>query len=185
MGEVEHLVSLLQNAKGALLNKDAITLNELSNQNVHSSTILQDAGNITASVLIYTLSKVVERKDYERIKYWDKFQAKFIGLIDLSIKAVKENKPDAFARYISEARAALTSVSGNLKPYIEQVFRKASINKAGHVYEHGLSIGQTATLLGVTQWELSEYATQGKRDNGYTISISVKKRAQDAMEFFT
>lgn len=185
MQEVEHSISLLQSVKRALLDRDAVKLKELSGQNIHSSTIAQDAGNITFAILVYALSKLVERKDYEKIKHWQKFQIKFTGLLDLSIKALKDNNEQAFAKYISAARASLTSVSGSLKPYIEEVFRKASINKAGHIYEHGLSLGQTAQLLGITQWELSEYAGQNKPDYGYSISLDVKKRASMAMEFFS
>lgn len=183
--EVEHSISILQSAKRALLERDAVKLKELSEQNVHSSAILQDAGNITAAVLIYALSKLVERKDYERIKHWDKFQKKFTGMIDLATKALKDGNDEAFSRHISSARASLTSVSGSLKPYIEEIFRKASINKAGHIYEHGLSLGQTAELLGITQWELSEYTAQRKPDFGYSVSLDVKKRANMALEFFS
>ena len=182
--EVDHSISILQSAKKAILARDAVTLKEISNQNVHSSTIEQDAGNITTAVLIYTLSKLIERKDYDKIKHWNKFQAKFIGSIDLAVKALKEGNSGAFAQHITRARSELTSVSGNLKPYIEEVFRKAAINKAGHIYEHGLSLGQTAQLLGITQWELSGYAGESKPDYGYSISLDVKKRASIALEFF-
>ena len=47
-------------------------------------------------------------------------------------------------------------IFGPLKEYIQEVFRKAYINKASRIYEHGISRAETAGLLGVTQWELAE-----------------------------
>jgi predicted transcriptional regulator len=83
------------------------------------------------------------------------------------------------------ARKTLSSLSVNLKPYIEEVMRKASINKASKIYEHGISLGQTANLLGISQWELSEYTGQTSiADTNYNNTINTKKRAQMAMEFF-
>ena len=46
-------------------------------------------------------------------------------------------------------------------------------------------MGRTAKMLGVTQWELSEYTGQKQiSDNPYNETLSVKKRAKMAMEFF-
>jgi predicted transcriptional regulator len=73
-----------------------------------------------------------------------------------------------------------------MKPYIQEVLRKASINKASKIYEHGISLGQTAQLLGITQWELSEYSGQTNvSDNDYNKTLDIKKRAKMALEFFS
>ena len=62
--------------------------------------------------------------------------------------------------------------------------RKASINKASRIYEHGISLGKTAQLLGITQWELTEYTGQKREEKPYG-ALSAKKRAQMALEFFS
>ena len=72
-----------------------------------------------------------------------------------------------------------------MKPYINEVLRKASINKASRIHEHGISLGQTAKLLGITQWELSEYIGRKEiTDRRYSQTINTKIRAKMAMEFF-
>ncbi len=186
MEEVEHLVEVIKGTEIALLRKDAVKLKDLSNQTVHQAASHQDEGCITLAVLIYALSKLIERKDYERIKNWDKFVKKISAFLDLAITTLKEGNESKYKVYLEMSRKTLTSISVNLKPYIQEVLRKAAINKASKIYEHGVSMEATAKMLGITQWELSEYAGQKQTsDNPYNETIDVKKRAQTALEFFS
>ena len=99
---------------------------------------------------------------------------------------MEEKKEDKYIEYLERIRKTISSISISLKPYIEEVLRKASINKASKMYEHGISLGQTAKLLGVTQWELTEYAGQTKiSDDYYNSTLDIKRRAQMALEFFS
>ena len=82
------------------------------------------------------------------------------------------------------ARKTLESNSISLKNYIQDVLKKAAINKGSRIYEHGVSMGQTAKLLGITPWELAEYSGQtGSADVNLSITLDVKKRIKNAMDF--
>jgi hypothetical protein len=185
MEEESHLIDVLGKVKEGLKQYDSSKLNELSNQVIHQASAHQDVGCITLAVLIYALSKIVERQDYKKIKNWDKFVKKFNSYTDLAVVALNEENEEKYNDYLESARKTLTSISVNLKPYIQEVMRKASINKASKIYEHGISLGRTAKILGITQWELSEYTGQRNiPDNPYNETIDVKKRAKMALEFF-
>lgn len=184
--EVEHLIELLKQAQKALKEGDSLTLKELSNQTIHCATSIQDEGSVTSAVLIYTLSKLIERKEYIDIKNWDRFVRRINSFLALAEKALRQNNYEAYEKHLWRARKSLTVISVNIKPYIQEVMRKASINKASKIYEHGLSLGKTAKLLGITQWELAEYTGQGKAGEVPGITISdEKQRAKMALEFFT
>lgn len=184
--EVSHLINVLEETKKALLNNDSFRLNELSNTTIHSASTEQDAGSLTIAILVYSLSKVVERKDHLRIKNWFKFVTRFNSFIDLAIKAFKENKIDQGVNHIESARKSLTLISLNLKQYIKEVIRKACINKASKLYDHGISMGQTASLLGVTTWELAEYTGQTAiSDTSHNYTLNVRERARMALEFLS
>ena len=86
---------------------------------------------------------------------------------------------------LKKTKNEITNLSISLKPYIHEVLRKASINKASKIHEHGISLGQTANLLGITQWELSEYVGRKEiTDRKYSQTINTRVRAKMAMEFF-
>lgn len=183
--EVPHAIEVLKGAREALAVNDSLKLNELSNQTIHCAATYQDEGSIISAVLIYSLSKIIERKPYLDIKRWDKFVQRVSSAFKLAESALKSKNFDAYDKHMEQARKAVILLSINIKPYIEEVFRKASINKASKLYEHGVSMGKTAKLLGITEWELSEYAGQTKvSDYSKNITISTKERAKIALEFF-
>lgn len=186
MEEADHLISILTNVKDGLKNKNSFLLNNLSNQTIHHASTHQEEGSITLAVLIYALSKLIERKDYEKISSWDRFSSKFIGNIDLTIMSLRTNNDEKYLKYLESLRKLITGMSVNIKPYIQEVLRKASINKASKIYEHGISRGRTAKILGITQWELSEYSGQKNMpDERYNQSMNVRRRAEMAMNFFS
>ena len=150
----------------------------------HSACGIQDSGSITLAVLDYSLSKLLERKEHMKIKNWNQFLKKLYSYLELAIRALKEEKYDKYEGYLILSKKSLSSISVNLKPYIQEILRKASINKASKLYEHGLSLGQTSNLLGITQWELTEYTGQ-KPEPEHKQSVDVKSRAKLALEFFS
>lgn len=185
MKEVEHVISILESTKQALHENEATRLKELSNQTIHSASINQDAGSISLAVIIYTISKILERRDGLHIPNWEAFEKKITGYLTLAVTALLEKKENIYLEHLERIRKTINSISVNLKPYVEEVMRKASINKASRIYEHGISMGQTAKLLGITQWDLSEYAGQTSvADFNYNATLETKKRAEMALEFF-
>lgn len=186
MEERGHIASVLNEARKALISEDALKLNELSNQTIHCATCFQDSGPIAMAVIIYSLGKLIERKYQAKLKNWSIVKNKINGYFELAENAVKQDNQKAFEDSLLRARSALTAQSINIKPFIEEVIKKAKVNKAGRIYEHGISLGQTAQLLGITQWELNEYTGQSKSaDTPYMQTLNVKERAKMALEFFS
>ena len=183
--EVNHTISVLQETKQAIISNNPLKLLELSNQKIHSASCVQDIESITLTIIIYTLGKLIERKNTLKIKSWDKFAKKLNSFIDLSINALQKNNLEAYRDHILRAKSALESISPSLKQYTKEIIRNACINKASHIYKHGISLGQTAKLLGITQWELAEYTGQTKiADTNYNRTLNEKTRIKMAMEFF-
>ena len=84
-----------------------------------------------------------------------------------------------------EIRNNLSSIDGYLGNYIRDIFAKAEINKASKLYEHGISMEQTAKMLGVSLWDLSSYIGQSNvNETQFVESISQKERIKTAEDFF-
>ncbi len=182
--EVKHISKVLEGIQVALFEKDALKLRELSDNTIHRSCSHQDAESITISILSYVLSKMIEREDYERFSGWNGFVEKFNNLLNVASKSLKNGSHKDFANSLSKAREALSGISEKDKIYISDLVKKACINKGSKIYEHGISLHQTAQLLGISQWELGEYVGQKNIDPGNTGKMDTKKRAVIAMEFF-
>src|SRR3972149_7753265 len=177
MQERENILRIFQEAKKAFEEGDSAKLKSLSNQTNNTAALTQDPDNIAVAVIIYTLSKIIEREDYKQLPGWNKFYKIYIDSINKKIDALKKKDDEAFRRELVRIRRAMDSLSGKLKIYIQDVLRKASINKASKLYEHGISMEKTASLLGITLFELASYVGQKDSIDSQQIkTIDIKAR---------
>ncbi|MEK6800398.1 MAG: hypothetical protein AABY05_00540 [Nanoarchaeota archaeon] len=183
--EIEHISIVLEEMKVALIEKNSTKLRDLSDNTIHMSCSHQDAESITIVILAYVLSKIVEREDYSRFKNWENFVEKFNYLLNLASKSIKLRNEKTFREGIEKAIETLKNISKDETSYIQDLIKKACINKASKIYEHGISLQQTAKLLGISQWELSDYVGQKSIEVvKETKKVDTKKRAKIALEFF-
>ena len=185
--ERAHVIKLLKEVKKALSKEDAFELKRLSNYTIHSASTYQDDRSILLAVLVYSLSKILERKENLKIKDWKEIVRKINFELDKIIECLKKKEEEKKCIYhLKEARQIMTKASPRIKEHIKEVLRKAAINKASRVYEHGISMERTADLLGVTIWELSEYIGQTPvSEVKQNITIDVRSRAKTALDFLT
>ena len=179
-----HILEVLKGVNSALKTKDAGLISQLSNQIIHHSSVHQDPDVISVAVIIYSLSKLVEREDLKKYSNWEPFYKSYIQGIQKAIVYLENEQIDKFRKEIKKLREKIGQISGKLKTYIQDVFTKAQINKASKIYEHGISMEQTAKILGVTVWELSEYAGQKQQETGFTTTMPIRQRIKIVEEVF-
>lgn len=185
MKEVENILRILKETKVAIEKTDSAKLKSLSNQTVNTASLTQDPDNIAVAVIVYSLSKIVEREDYREFKGWKKFYDTVLISLDHSIKDLSNNDEIHFRKDFEMIRRAIGKISGKLKKYIQEVFEGARVNKASRLYEHGLSMEQTAQLLGVNRYELAEYVGKtGISDVKENKTMTAKKRVELARSMF-
>ncbi len=186
MEEADNVIRILRESVKAIKGGDANELKNLSNQTIHAATINQDADNIVIAVLIYALGKIFERDHYREMKGWDKFERIVLENLEDAIKNLEKNNLKGFRENIGTIRNIMNEIDSVLSMYIQDVFRKAEINKAFKIYEHGLSSAQTADLLGITLWELSSYIGQSTISEANVVeSMPLKKRIKIAEDMFS
>jgi hypothetical protein len=185
MEEKEHVLNVLKRVRTALKTSDYVEIKNLSDNVIHGCSIDQDLDCIAVAVVIYSLSKLIERESYKTEKQWPKFFKEYLKNIDDAIAALEKNDIESFRDEIIQIRGLIENLSGNLKKHIQEVFRKAEINKASRIYEHGISMEKTAKILGISVWELAEYAgTTGIGDVNLGITMPIKERIKQAEEVF-
>jgi len=182
MIEKEHVLEVLQQAEKAIEKEDILKLKDLSNQTIHSASIYEDTDSILVAVIIYSLSKILERANYREYPSWNYFYKNSTMHLNRSIHALKENDENNFIKELQKVRKDISKLTGNFKQHVQDVFQKASINKASRIYEHGISMSQTANLLGVSIWDLAEYAGRtGIADINLAITLDVKNHTLKGM----
>ena len=185
MKEVDNVLRILTETKKYLLEDKPYELKNLSNQTVHTAAVSQDPDNIIVAVLVYALSKVLERDKYREMEGYSEFYSAVTKNLDLAVSSLENNDVDACRNALGKIRNSLNKISSDLSRYIKDVFAKAEINKAFNLYEHGLSTEKTAELLGVSLWELSSYIGQSTISEAkVAICMPVKERVKMAEDFF-
>ena len=185
MHEVDNILRIFEETKKAIENDNFTAIGNLSNQTINTASLTQDPDNIMVAVVIYSLSKILGRKNYRELKGWENFHKTIINSLNNSIKYLNENKLKEFRAEFEKIRKAIENLSGKLKNYIQEVFRKAQINKASRIYEHGISMEQTAKLLGITMFEVANYAGQiNVADIPENKTLDAKLRIKLAMGMF-
>jgi len=185
MEEKGHILKILEGVRLALESENYVKIKNLSNKIVHHSSVHQDPDVISVAVIIYSLSKLIERESYKKEKNWGSFYKNYLRNISDMIKALKRKDIDKFRDEVDANRKLIQNLSGNLKVYIGDVFRRAKVNKASRIYEHGISMEKTAKILGISLWELAEYAGRTRvGDVNLSVTLPIQKRIKYVEEMF-
>ena len=185
MQEEDNVLRILKETKDALKENDSSRLKSLSNQTTNTASLTQDPDNIAVAVMVYSIGKILERDNYKSLRGWDAFYRIIISSLDRAIKDLTNGDIPGFRKDFEMIRKAINKVSGRLRKDIEDVFRKAQINKASRIYAHGISLAQTAKLLGITMYELADYAGRtGISDAPVAKTMDTKTRIKLAMDMF-
>lgn len=172
---LENLNLVLQ----ALERRDILLIRAISDRALRSASLFQDQDSISMAVITYALSKILEREPNCGTAC-DKL-AKLFGKASASLQSNQDADFRAAEKKILEQIGLLDN---RLGIYLEEVIEKAKIKKGSALYEHGLSSGRAAELLGITKWELMSYIGKTRIADTEEIPVSVKDRLALARSLF-
>jgi hypothetical protein len=167
-------IKIIEESISALKQKDVLKLKEISDHTIHNASIFQDEDSITIAVLVYALSKILERGIENH--YWFEKKLEFA-----KIQLIKENI-NFYRKAIKDIFSQIAVVDSKLKIYVQEVIEKAKIKKGAKLYYHGISLARTASVLGLTQWELMNYI--GKLEEPKTTTANIRERLSFARKLF-
>ena len=174
----EDILSVIAQALELLHDGDHHALSELSNHVIHDASIFQDEDSLSTAVLIYALSKVAQRCCEQGISL-----AEPTVLLRDAYDALNKDNYEDYRAIVKKIFTSIRKIDTRMSMFIEEVIQKSKIKKGSVLYQHGISIGRTAELLGITQWELLQYIgiTQTTQVEG---ELPTKKRLEFARELF-
>lgn len=178
--EYENRLDILKKLNEAIMSNDYVKIKKLSNRTIHSASANQDTDSISLAVIVYALSKILEREKYRSYPQWNEFYSKIRDVIEEAYKRYKEKDFDGFRNALFKISGSIKKIKGNLRRYLEQVFRNAKINKGSRIYEHGISFSQTASIMGISVWELAEYIGQTRIAD---VDMSITKEIEERISY--
>ena len=184
--EIPNVIDILEKAKKAIEENDVILLKDLGNRTIHTASTAQDTDSILLAVIMYTLSKLIERPEHK-----DKAIKNFCSVCSISfdkaIENLKKGKQKEFVASLERIQQSILRLSPQIRDYVKDVMYKAKINKASKIYEHGISMEKTAKLLGISMWELASYTGYkniSEEERELSETEQVKVRIKTALEMF-
>lgn len=161
---LEALVSML-----SLPRVNAADLKRLSNELAEDISLFHHRDAISVSVLSYSLYKIFSKNPLLERR----------ALVTLISKALKcLHAPIQFRTSIRKVFDELKKYDKDIESNILHMIRHAEIKRGLKVYEHGLSIGYAAEMMGVSRWEMMDYlGSRGIEDNS-TYRVDARTRLQ-------
>ena len=158
---------------------DVSEMKSLSNHVIHNASVFQDEDSVSIAILIYSLSKIIERKqgemDYNKV----------LSMLNSCILNLKNNDDNGFRKSIKNMFNFIRTMDQKLRLYIHEVINQAQIKKGCKLCEHGISIARASEVLGISQWELMHYMGKTTIIDKFSEPIDVSKRLKIARSLFT
>jgi hypothetical protein len=176
----KEIINILKISLDAIKKDDIKILRDLSNGIINSSSISQDEDVIMIAVVTYSLAKIFERTDYRKYSGWHLFHETVNNSLRGALFALENNNVINFEKDIKGILDIVDKLDNKLKNYIKDVIHDAQIARGSRLYEHGISMGRTAELLGINKWELTEYVGKtgiSEIKEGFTLDIEKRLRA--------
>jgi hypothetical protein len=170
------IIKIIDSALISLKDKDSMNLGEISNNTIHNASIFQDQNSITIAVIMYALSKIINRMS--------KIEPNIINQLTSARDALQNDHFQRYEQMIKTIIDTISSFDEKLDLYIQKVINEAEIKKGSKLYEHGISLARTADLLGITQWELMKYVGHTKIADNFNDGIDVKDRLNYTRKLF-
>lgn len=157
--------------------QDYQQLEELSNHAIEDVAAHKDLDLVTITVLLYSLFKVIQTlsdSDYDAI----------LNNLGGASDSLKVNDFGKYNSYIRKSYELVRNSNAKVKHYLEDVMQAARIKKGALLLEKGLSIGQAAGLMGLTNWDLQTYAGRSMAFGQNQEKFPAKKRLALALKIF-
>lgn len=151
-------------------------LEKLSDHAIEDVALYKDIDVISITVLIYSIYKVsnsLTETNYKKLLY-ELETAKF---------NLEKNNYSNYNKTIKNLFNIVKSCNARIKKHLDDVMHAAKISKGTTLLKKGLSIGQAAGLMGLSNWDLQQYAAKTTAQS-FHEKVKAKDRLKLALNIF-
>jgi len=157
--------------------KDLEELKVLSDHAIEGVAVHKDLDLISITVLIYSIYKTMnclQGSNYDNL----------VKELQNAESALTNNEFSQYNRSIKLLYNIVSRCSAKVKEHLDSVMHAARIKKGTALLQKGLSIGQAAGLMGLTNWDLQQYAAKTMVFEGHHEKVLAKRRVAYALKIF-
>jgi len=173
------LIQILKKTQRYINRGDSKKLKELSEYTIHNASIFQDTDSLLVAVIIYSISKLIERWGFET-----EYAEQARNLLGSAQFSIEQDNIREYRDKMKKVSEFASSVDKEFRIYVEKVIEKAQIKKGSSVYQHGISVARAAELLNINQWELMSYIGKTRIHDESTTLSGVEQRLNLARSLF-
>lgn len=156
---------------------DVEELRQLSDHAIEHVALYKDLDIISMTVLVYSIYKTfscIGNADY----------ADLLANLGKAKRFLETNQFGKYNQSIKKLFEIIRRCSTETREHLQDVMQAARIKKGTALLSKGLSIGQAAGLMGLSNWDLQQYAARTTALGDGKASVPARKRLQWALKMF-
>lgn len=157
--------------------KDIEELKGLSDRAVEGVALYKNLDMISVTVLVYSIYKIakdITPKDYQEI----------LGGLRFAKDSLDRRNLGRYNKSIKQVYDIVRKCNAKVKEHLQDVMHAAKIKKGNVLLQKGLSLGQAAGLMGLSNWDLQQYAGKTTVIEPHREAVPAKKRMITALKIF-
>jgi hypothetical protein len=157
--------------------KDYEELKSLSNHAIEDVALHKDLDLISVTVLIYSIYKIIfciKEENYKNL----------LTQLELAKRHLQQGNFRGYNKSLRKLFGIVKECNAQVKVHLQDVMQAARIRKGTSLLERGLSIGQAAGLMGLSNWDLQQYAAKTTSLGIHTERIPARTRMKKAFQIF-
>jgi len=165
---ITDLIAVVDQAIESLSLGDFLELKSISNKTIHNASIYQDKLSTDIAILLYSLSKLLQQNPQLR--------SQFLSMLNRAKEKLSHEDFEGYEEIIHQIIHYITEIDIKALRHIMHVIEQAKIKKGSKVYDHGISLTQSANAMGISQWELYSYIGKTRISEKADSSENIKRR---------
>ncbi len=152
-------------------------LKSLSDHSIEDVALHKNIDIISVTVLIYSLYKLLPTLTTNQTVN------DLLTQLDKAYNSINSRDLGKYNSYMKISFQIVKDSHGEVREHLQDVLHAARIKKGTALLEHGLSIGQAAGLMGLSNWDLQDYASKTVA-LGVNSTLPIEKRLKSAFQIF-
>ena len=169
----------LQEVAKLFKQKRVLELRGLSNRLVREATMEENYAKAELGVIAYALHKLETKEHIAKSQKWHSVKQIISTDLNGAEYAASQNNSKMLLQKLKSIIIHIRDVDSELGNFAQNLYEKAKVKQASLAYSYGLSIAQSADLMGADKKDLQSYVGFTKMSDEDSEQKSISKRVKE------